>query len=100
MKSIAEGFKYMPPTEEEIKMVDRLITDAFMPPEVHHLEQTINKLMLNKLDPVWIRAFKIYNKHNPFVGMNCPPCYYKVIEFHIKRNKMAVAHRTETPKTK
>lgn len=61
--------------------------------DLQHLKNTIQRAWGNRKDPIWIQAFKEYNDdeaNTQKLGMRCRPCYIKVIQFHIQKQKVAV----------
>lgn len=53
--------------------------------EIEHLNATILRPShQNRIDPVWVKAFKEFNasgKTSYPLGMGCPPCYSKVLTY-------------------
>lgn len=53
--------------------------------EVKHMKETAVKGFKNSTDPIWRKAFLNYNnamkeKAQPALGMQCTPCYFKVLK--------------------
>jgi hypothetical protein len=57
--------------------------------ELYHMSQTISLFTRNSSDPIWIKAFGIYNndKSNRRLGMDCRPCYAKVLTYFNSKSK-------------
>jgi len=53
------------------------------PVELHALEKTIEVSPIKlHTDPVWRKAFEIYNEQNDKkLSMSCRPCYMKVYKY-------------------
>lgn len=50
--------------------------------EIEHLKKTVAGTYVNRNNPIWIKAFGLYNEKNiKQLGMNCAPCYGKVLNF-------------------
>lgn len=54
------------------------------PSDITHMEKTIIKgVKINKVDKVWIRAFREYNQQaEKKLRTTCPACYYSVLKYH------------------
>ena len=59
------------------------------PSDIAHMEKTIiNGSKINRVDRVWIKAFREYNQQaEKKLRTTCPACYYKVLKHHIDKNK-------------
>lgn len=56
--------------------------------DIEHLKKTVGSRM-NNHDKMWKEAFRQYNEANEKkLGMGCRPCFFKVLQFHIQKEKV------------
>jgi hypothetical protein len=56
--------------------------------EITHLHSTVTRdLMVNRLDPIWTRAFELYNQEKAGLkklGTGCRVCYSTVLYYFLQ----------------
>jgi len=59
--------------------------------EVEHLRKTVKKRSINRYDPIWIKAFRLYRDGgNSSLSMRCGICYIKVLRYIVELDCITV----------
>ncbi len=86
-RDLYHGFMVMAEKPQEVVKPDPSRM-GLLPEEIDRLKSLFHK---GPTEPLWIKAFEIYNLNNPqkTYSMNCRPCYVKVLKWHIDRQKLS-----------